>query len=108
MQASTAGTPTAEHSGTLFVSIELSQKTWLVTLHSPDRDRISRHKVEGGDHAGLLALIESIRARAALKLGASPKVVSCYEAGYDGFWLHRLLMAAGITNYVFDPSSIAV
>jgi transposase len=35
-------------------------------------------------------------------------VVSCYEAGYDGFWLHRLLMAAGITNYVFDPSSIAV
>jgi hypothetical protein len=34
--------------------------------------------------------------------------VSCYEAGYDGFWLHRLLVAAGITNYVFDPSSIAV
>ena len=35
-------------------------------------------------------------------------MVSCYEAGYDGFWLHRLLMAAGITNYVFDPASIAV
>jgi transposase len=35
-------------------------------------------------------------------------VVSCYEAGYDGFWLHRLLMAAGITNHVFDPASIAV
>jgi transposase len=108
MQAPTVDTPTAGHCGTIFVTIELSQKTWLVTLHSPDRDRISRHKVEGGDHAGLLALIESIRARAALKLGASPKVVSCYEAGYDGFWLHRLLMAAGITNYVFDPSSIAV
>jgi transposase len=108
MQAPTVDTPTAGRYGTIFVTIELSQKTWLVTLHSPDRDRISRHKVEGGDHAGLLALIESIRARAALKLGASPKVVSCYEAGYDGFWLHRLLMAAGITNYVFDPSSIAV
>jgi transposase len=108
MQASTVDTPTAGDCGTIFVSIELSQKTWLITLHSPDRDRISRHKLEGGDHAGLLALIESIRARAALKLGASPKVVSCYEAGYDGFWLHRLLMAAGITNYVFDPSSIAV
>ena len=38
----------------------------------------------------------------------SPKVVTCYEAGYDGFWLHRLLMAAGITNLVFDPASIAV
>ena len=35
-------------------------------------------------------------------------MVSCYEAGYDGFWLHRLLMAAGITNFVFDPASIAV
>jgi transposase len=35
-------------------------------------------------------------------------VVSCYEAGYDGFWLHRLLTTAGITNYVFDPASIAV
>jgi transposase len=108
MQASTVDTPTAGHCGTIFVTIELSQKTWLVTLHSPDRDRISRHKVEGGDHAGLLALIESTRARSALKLGAAPKVVSCYEAGYDGFWLHRLLMAAGIGNFVFDPASIAV
>ena len=108
MQASTVDTPTAGHYGTIFVTIELSQKTWLVTLHSPDRDRISRHKLEGGDHAGLLMLIERMRERAARTLGAVPAVVSCYEAGYDGFWLHRLLLAAGITNYVFDPSSIAV
>lgn len=108
MQALTIGTPTAGYCGTIFVTIELSQNTWLVTLHSPDRDRISRHKLEGGDHAGLLALIESIRARSALKLGVAPRVVSCYEAGYDGFWLHRLLAAAGITNLVFDPASIAV
>jgi transposase len=108
MQASTLETPTAGHCGTIFIAIELSQKTWLVTLHSPDRDKISRHKVQGGDHAGLLALIERARDRAARTLGAAPAVVSCYEAGYDGFWLHRRLMAAGITNYVFDPSSIAV
>ena len=108
MQVSTVDRPTAGHCGTIFVTIELSQKTWLVTLHSPDRDRISRHKLEGGDHAGLLALLERIRGRAAGKLGSAPKIVSCYEAGYDGFWLHRLLTAAGITNYVFDPSSIAV
>src|SRR5882724_9735697 len=108
MQSSTVVTPTAGHCGTIFVSVELSQKTWLVTLHSPDRDRISRHKLEGGDHAGLLALIGSIRARAALKLGSAPQVASCYEAGYDGFWLHRLLVAAGISNLVFDPASIAV
>lgn len=108
MQASTESTPTACHSGTIFVAIELSQKTWLVTLHSPDRDRISRHKIEGGDHAELLALIEKVKARATEKLGSAPRVVSCYEAGYDGFWLHRLLQAAGITNFVFDAASIAV
>src|SRR5437588_10914832 len=107
MQASTVDTPTAGDNGTIFVAIELSQKTWLVTLHSPDRDRISRHKLEGGDHAGLLALLENIGARAAAKLGSAPQVVSCYEAGYDGFWLHRLLTAAGITSFVFDPASIA-
>ena len=108
MQASTVDTPTAGHCGTIFVAIELSQRSWLVTLHSPDKDKLSRHKLEGGDHAELLALVGRVRERAARALGGVPAVVSCYEAGYDGFWLHRLLMAAGITNYVFDPASIAV
>ena len=108
MQASTVDTPTAGHCGTIFVAIELSQKSWLVSLHSPDKGKMSHHRLEGGDHAELLALIGRERDRAARALGAVPAVVSCYEAGYDGFWLHRLLMAAGITNYVFDPASIAV
>jgi transposase len=108
MQASTAATPTAKHCGTIFVAIELSQRSWLVALHSPDKDKISHQKLEGGDHAGLLALIDRVRERAARTLGGVPAVASCYEAGYDGFWLHRLLLAAGITNYVFDPASIAV
>jgi transposase len=108
MQASHMSTPTAGHCGTIFVAIELSQKTWLITLHSPDQDRFSRHKLEGGDHAGLLSLIEKVRTRVTERLGAVPRVVSCYEAGYDGFWLHRLLEAGGITNFVFDAASIAV
>jgi len=108
MQASTIGTPTADHSGTIYVAIELSQKRWLIALHSPDQGRMSRHNIEGGDHAGLLALIAKVQARAARKLGYEPRVVSCYEAGYDGFWLHRLLVEAGIKNFVFDPASIAV
>jgi transposase len=77
-------------------------------MHTPDRNRISRYKVTGGDHAGLLALIAQVRGRAMRALGYEPPVVSCYEAGYDGFWLHRLLTAAGITNHVFDPASIMV
>ena len=102
-------TPTTTgNTGTIYVALELSQRTWLVTIHSPDRDRISHYKVDGGDHVGLLKLIAKVRARAAEKLGYEPPVVSCYEAGYDGFWLHRLLIAAGITNHVFDPASIMV
>ena len=108
MQASNVSTPITDRNNTIFVALELSQRSWLVTLHSPDKDRMSRHKVDAGDHAGLLALIERVRERAARALGAVPAVVSCYEAGYDGFWLHRRLLAAGITNHVFDPASIAV
>jgi transposase len=105
---SNVSTPIDRKNGTIFVAIELSRRTWLVTMHAPDRDRVSRYKVEGGDHAGLLALIARVRARVTRALGDEPSVVSCYEAGYDGFWLHRLLFSAGITNYVFDPASIAV
>jgi transposase len=108
MQASNARTPIAGHIGTIFVSIELSQKCWLVTLHSPDKDRMSRHKVEAGDRVELLSLIGRVGDRAARALGVRPSVASCYEAGYDGFWLHRFLQAHGIENYVFDPASIAV
>jgi hypothetical protein len=54
MQASNVCTPTIDHFGTILVAIELSRRSWLVTMHSPDRDRISRHKLCGGDHAGLL------------------------------------------------------
>jgi len=108
MHAPNVSTPIAGHIGTIFVSVELSQKVWLVTLHSPDKDRMSRHKVEAGDSAGLLSLLDRVRERAGRKLGTVPGVKSCYEAGYDGFWLHRLLQAKGIENYVFDPASIAV
>jgi transposase len=108
MQTSNVRTPINENNGTIFVAVELSRRTWLVTMHAPDRDRISRYKVTGGDHGGLLALIAKARGRVQQALGYEPAVVSCYEAGYDGFWLHRLLLAAGIANHVFDPASIAV
>jgi len=108
MQASNVSTPIADHTGTIFVAIELSKRSWLVTMHSPDRKRFSRHGVDGGDASKLLGLIECIRRRATQALGSQPRVVSCYEAGFEGFWLHRRLMAQGITNFVFDPASIAV
>jgi len=108
MQASNASAPIANHSGTVFIAIELSRKSWVLTVHSPDREGISQPKLKGGDYVGLLRFISDIRERVRRRLGFMPAVVTCYEAGYDGFWLHRALTAAGITNYVFDAASIPV
>lgn len=108
MPASMTCTPTTEQCATIFLALELSQKTWLVTILSPHTHRISRHRLAAGDGDGLLTLIGRSQARAARALGRASRVASCYEAGYDGFWLHRLLVAAGIDNHVFDPASIAV
>lgn len=108
MQASSARTPIEGHSGTILVAIELSQRSWVVVCHSPDRDRLSRHKLAPGDIDGLLALVAQLRRRVERVLGQAPGVVSCYEAGYDGFWLHRRLLASGIENLVIDPASLTV
>jgi transposase len=37
-------------------------------------------------------------------MGRTVEVMSCYEAGFDGFWLHRQLEAHGVRNYVIDPA----
>ena len=108
MQAPIARTPIEGHSGMILVAIELSQRSWVVVSHSPDRDRLSRHKLAAGDVDGLLALIGQLRQRAEQTLGQAPAVASCYEAGYDGFWLHRRLLAAGIENVVIEPASLTV
>ena len=108
MLAANLSTPTSGDISTIFVAIELSQRSWLVTVHSPDRERMSRHKLAVGDCAGLLGLLAGVRTRAERALGSAASVVSCYEAGYDGFWLDRALTAAGIANHVFDPASIPV
>jgi hypothetical protein len=53
-------------------------------------------------------LIEEVRARVGREIGRAVEVMSCYEAGYDGFWLHRQLEAHGVRNYVIDPASLQV
>jgi transposase len=60
------------------------------------------------DWKGLLGRIERIRMRVARELNRPVEVISCYEAGYDGFWLHRLLEAHGVRNYVIDAASLHV
>ena len=103
-----AAPPADPASATLFVALELSRSTWLVALHSPLSDKLSQHRIEGGDVEGLLALIARKREQAQARLGRPIRVVSCFEAGYDGFWLHRWLCAHGIENRVLDAASLLV
>ena len=56
----------------------------------------------------LLALINDLRSRASTKLHRAADVACCFEAGRDGFWLHRLLTAHGVATYVLEPTSILV
>jgi transposase len=95
-------------SATLYVALELSRSTWLVAVHSPVVDKVSQQRLEGGDTEGLLALIARKRIQAEEKLGRPVRVACCFEAGYDGFWLHRWLCARAIENRVLDAASILV
>lgn len=92
----------------LFIALELSSKTWLVATHVRSSDKISQYRINGGDVDGLLSLIERLRMRTAGAGGTAVKIACCYEAGRDGFWLHRLLTQHGISNYVIDPASVHV
>jgi transposase len=102
--------PAAMHVETArcFFAIELSKQSWVIGFITPLSAKISRRILSGGDWKGLLDLMEEVRARVSRETGRTVDVISCYEAGYDGFWLHRLLEAHGIRNYVIDPASLQV
>jgi len=101
-------TPTAgsEHV-TIAAAIELSDGRWLVGLQGEASCRVSIHAVPSGDIEGVARLIERERVRLERR-GRRVEVVTCYEAGRDGFWVHRALTARGYMNHVIDPASIAV
>jgi len=102
--------PAATHDGATrcLIAIELSKRSWVVAANTPLSEKISRYTLKACDAKGLLELIEKIRTRIARELKQPGEVICCYEAGYDGFWLHRLLEAHGIRNYVIDPASLQV
>ena len=92
----------------VYLALELSCSTWLVASRLPGAAKPSLHRLKGGDTAGLLELITTLRTRSAARCGAAVELVSCFEAGRDGFWLHRLLTAHGVSNHVVEPTSILV
>jgi transposase len=94
--------------GAIFVSLELSRSKWLVTSLSPGGGKMSKHVVAADDIAGLLALFERLREKAQARTGVRYGIVTIQEAGLDGYWIHRVLLAEGIESHVVDPASIAV
>ena len=98
------GKDTATQGG-LYMSFELGDKSWKLTM-SDGRRGPGRYNVDAGDTAAVLDCISKARARCGLS--AEAKVHSCYEAGRDGWWLHRWLIEQGIDNIVVDAASIEV
>jgi transposase len=94
--------------GAIFVSLELSRSTWVITSLSPGGgEKMSKHSVAGGDIAGLLERFAQLREKARARTGKNFPILVIQEAGLDGFWIHRTLQKEGIESYVVDPASIA-
>jgi transposase len=105
----TAATRTYEYSvfePVLYLAFELSDVNWKLGFTTGTGRRPRQRNIKARD---LDALQEEIhRTKKRFELPEATRVVSCYEAGRDGFWLHRYLVGQGIENLVVDSSSIQV
>ena len=90
----------------LFVAFELAKRQWKLALTSGFGVVAILRTVASGDWGGVEQAL--VAARRHFGLAPDTPVVSCYEAGRDGFWIHRALVARGIANRVVDSSSIDV
>jgi transposase len=97
---------TAEY-GTVYVAFELSKARWKIGLILRGSEKMSRYTIAGGDVTELRSLLARARGKAE-RGGKMVRILSCYEAGYDGHWLHRWLAGEGVLNHEIDPSSIEV
>jgi len=97
--------PTARRD-TLYLSLELGEDGWMLSFTAGFGAPVLRRRIRSRDRDALRREIDAMKER--LGLARECRVVSCYEAGREGFWLHRFLTAHGIENLVVDSSSIEV
>jgi len=90
----------------VYLAFELAEKNWKLAFTTGLGQKARQRSVAAGD----LEAVEREIARAKRRFGLAEqtRVVSCYEAGMEGFWLHRVLEQHGIENVVVDSSSIDV
>jgi transposase len=106
MTTATHNEPDTISERVLFMAFELSEKTWKLGFTTGPGHQPRERPVAARHQARLLQEIAQAKRR--FGLPETAPVVSCYEAGREGFWLHRFLQAQGITNHVVDSSSIEV
>src|SRR5262249_33346233 len=88
----------------LYLALELSWNSWKLAF-TVGLGQKARLRTIPARHTELLCR-EIDKAKARFGLPADAPVASCYEAGRDGFWLHRYLVHKGIDNRVVDSASI--
>lgn len=88
----------------LYTAFELSSTQWKLAFSKGDRTR--EVTVVAGDLIQFER--ELIKAKKRFQMSEDVRMVSCYEAGRDGFWLHRYLVSRGIENLIVDSASIEV
>src|ERR1700676_5274391 len=94
--------------GAIFVSMELSRSSWLITSLSPGGgEKMSKHTVRSGDVAGLWARFSQLKDKVQVRTGHVVPIIVIQEAGLDGFWIHRFLQDERVESHVVDPASIA-
>ena len=91
---------------TLSLAFELGQDTWKLGFTIGVAQQPRERTIPAGDIVRVQQEIAQAKQR--FGLPADARVVSCYEAGRDGFWLHRCLVAHGVQNSVIDSASIEV
>ena len=93
--------------GAIFVSLELSRRTWLITSLSPGGgEKMSKHSVPAGEVSELLRRFAELRRKAAARTGRDFPIIVIQEAGLDGFWIRRVLQSEGSESHVVDAASI--
>lgn len=95
-----------DEGGTLFMALDLGQTRWKLAFTTGLAQSPRTQTIPARDLLRLWTAID--RAKARFGLAATTPVRSCYEAGRDGFWLHRVFVARGIANAVIDSTSIEV
>jgi len=87
------------------MAMELSNRQWKFGF-TYRRHKIRQVTVEARNLVALQEQIGQVKSR--FDLAEDAPVFSCYEAGRDGFWLHRYLESCGINKQVLEPSSLEV